>query len=170
MNKLDKIEYLLFDVDGVLSDGKLTYTNTGDEIKSFHARDGMGIFLAKRAGFKVGIVTARESNLVFKRASELKFDDLYMGQKNKREAFAELQQKYSLGEEGFAYLGDDLIDLPILKSCGFSATPADGDDFVKQHVDLVLSRHGGVGAAREFIEHILAAQGKLKALQEEFLA
>lgn len=170
MNKdYSKIAYLLFDVDGVLSDGRITYSNTGDEIKSFHARDGMGLVLAKRAGLKVGIVTARESNIVFKRATELKLDDLFMNQKDKGLAFAELQEKHGLSADEFAYMGDDLIDLPILKKCGFSAAPADSDLFVKENVDLCLKRNGGEGAAREFVEYILEKQNKLADIRYSFL-
>lgn len=164
-----KLRYLLFDVDGVLSDGKISYTNTADEIKNFHVRDGMGLSLAKKAGFKLGIITARESNIVYKRASELNFDDLFMNQKDKTEAYEVLKTKHRLDDEEVAYIGDDLIDLPILTQCAFSACPSDAHNFVQEHVDIVLKHSGGNGAVREFIDHILNKQGKLKELEESYL-
>mgnify|MGYP001336776509 CR=1 FL=1 len=150
---------LLLDVDGVLTDGRITYGSGNIELKSFDVKDGHGIKLVQRAGIEVGIITGRESEVVARRASELGIVHLYQGAKDKLIPYREILQKTGLCDEAIAYVGDDLIDLPILQRVGFSATVSDAVDEVKERVDFVASRAGGHGAVREICDILLRSQG-----------
>ena len=160
------IKILLLDVDGVLTDGTITYTHEGTEIKSFHTRDGLGIRLLQEAGIEVGIITARTSEAVKRRAQDLQLAHVYQGCRNKIEAYEELLAKVNLSDAQVAYMGDDWLDLPLLTRVGFSASVADGVHEVRQVVDYVTSQLGGRGAVREVCDLIIAAKGN----QEELLA
>ena len=154
-----EIKCILFDVDGVLTDGKINYTIEG-EIKSFNAKDGFGINLAIQVGLIIGIITARKSEIVRKRAEELGIKEIYIGQRNKKQSFVDIQKKYNLKQTEIAFMGDDLLDLPVLVACGLSAAPNDAVKDVKSVVDFISSKNGGNGAARDFIEYILKSQNK----------
>ena len=136
LSNVTKIKCIIFDVDGVMTDGQIIYTNQ-NEIKSFNSKDGFGITMAIAAGIKVGIITARESEIVQKRANELQITDLYMGQRDKKRSFEEIKSKYQFNDSEIAYMGDDLIDIPVLQVCGLSASPSDAVDDVKSIVDFV---------------------------------
>ena len=164
--KAAPIKLLLLDVDGVLTDGTITYTHEGTEIKSFHTRDGLGIRLLQEAGVEVGIITARTSEAVKRRADDLKLAHVYQGCRNKIEAYEELLAKINLRDAEVAYMGDDWLDLPLLTRVGFSASVADAVHEARQVVDYVTSQSGGRGAVREVCDLIIAAKGK----QEELLA
>jgi len=164
--KAEPIRLLLLDVDGVLTDGTITYTHEGTEIKSFHTRDGFGLRLLQEAGVEVGLITARSSAAVRRRAEDLKLTHVYQGCRNKIEAYRELLDKLDLQEKEIAYMGDDWLDLPLLTRVGLSVSVADGAHEVRQVVDYVTSRPGGRGAVRELCDLIIAAKGK----QEELLA
>jgi len=156
----DKIKLLLLDVDGVLTDGRIVYGSGGQEFKAFDVKDGHGLKLLQRAGVSIGIITGRDSEVVTRRASELDVEYLYQGAKDKLAPYREILQKSGLRDEEIAYVGDDLIDLPILRRVGFSATVADAVDEVKGHVDYVASRPGGRGAVREICDVLLRSIGQ----------
>lgn len=153
------LEWLLFDVDGVLSPPQLLYTAEGETTKHFHVRDGLGIRLAQAAGLRLGILSGRESLPLATRASQLDFDDVILGSGDKGRDFEDFADRYEVSPARVAYVGDDLQDLPALRRCGLSFAPADAEEAVCRRVDRVLARRGGDGAAREMIETILRARG-----------
>jgi len=159
-----------FDVDGVLTTGDLYFTPAGDEIKVFSSLDGHGLKMLQQAGIEVVIITGRKSEMVARRAENLGITRLYQGVHDKRSVMLELAASLCLAREQIGYMGDDVVDLPILRACGFSATVADGHDFVKQHVDYCTLKGGGKGAVREVCDHILRTQNKLDAMLEAYLA
>lgn len=154
-----KIRLLILDVDGVLTDGKIILDNAGNEIKSFYVRDGHGIKMAIKAGLKVAIITGRDSRVVERRAKELGITELYQGIFKKSAVYESLLKKYRCKDENVAFMGDDIVDLVLLKRAGLSAVPADADESVKKWAAFVSSKEGGKGAARELIELILKASG-----------
>jgi 3-deoxy-D-manno-octulosonate 8-phosphate phosphatase (KDO 8-P phosphatase) len=154
------IKLLILDVDGVLTDGQIIFGRDGELMKNFHSQDGLGIAAAHRAGMKTAIITGRESQIVHLRSSELKIMDVYQGSMSKIEALAALIAKYSLTVEEVAYVGDDLLDLPVMIQVGLSCAVANAVTEVKQHAHLVTVHSGGHGAVREVVEFILKSQGK----------
>ncbi|WP_020676493.1 KdsC family phosphatase [Geopsychrobacter electrodiphilus] len=153
------IKLLLLDVDGVMTNGQIIYDGAGNELKMFHVRDGHGLKLLQRAGIKVGIITGRSSQVVSRRAAELDIEILYQGALNKLDPYLEIVTQSGLREEQIAYMGDDLIDLPVLRRVGFSATVADADADVRGLVDYVSKFSGGAGAVREICDLLLKAGG-----------
>lgn len=154
------LEWLLLDVDGVMTDGRLHYTAAGEEIKVFHVRDGLGIKLAQRAGLKVGILSGRQSGALARRAADLRLDALIQGRDDKGPAFEEFLAAHATTPARVAYIGDDVLDLPILGRAGLSFAPADAVEAVRRQVDRVLKAAGGAGAVREAVELLLAARGE----------
>ena len=159
----------IFDVDGVLSDGGLHYAETGDAMKTFDVRDGMGMKLLQDAGVELAIITSRRAGSVRERAADLGIRHIQQGVADKYSAFEALLAGLGLTPEQSAFLGDDLVDLPVLKRCGFAVTVADAPAVLKRHADYVTRARGGRGAAREFCELILHNQGKLAAQTARFL-
>ena len=155
---LRSIKLLLLDVDGVLTDGGIYYSSTGDEIKKFHVQDGYGISKLQKAGIQVGIITGRSSTIVEKRAEELGMTELYQNVENKLDTYMAIKKKLTLTDKNIAYIGDDEFDLAVLKCVGFSAAPADAVPAIKKHVQYVCTRNGGNGAVREVIDLILRNQ------------
>lgn len=169
-NKARQIKLMGFDVDGVLTDGSLYFTSQGDEMKAFSSLDGHGLKMLAANDVKLAIITGRRSKAVELRARNLGIELLLQGVEDKRTAMAELLAGQGLDFAQAGYMGDDVVDLPVLRACGFSATVADGHEFVQRHVDLVTRRPGGRGAVREVCEFILGAQGKLDAQLQTYLA
>lgn len=167
--KAARLRLMGFDVDGVLTDGSLYFTPAGDEIKVFSSLDGHGLKMLQQAGITVAIITGRESAMVARRAENLGITHLYQGVQDKRAVMQSLRDALKLSQEETGYIGDDVVDLPILRDSGFSATVADGHDFVKRHVDFCATKGGGRGAVREVCDFILAAQGKLDAMLDSYL-
>jgi 3-deoxy-D-manno-octulosonate 8-phosphate phosphatase (KDO 8-P phosphatase) len=163
------LAWLLFDVDGVLTDGRLIYGADGEQWKVFDARDGLGLKLAQRDGLKVGLLSGRESRALETRAQELGVDALVMNRSDKHAAFGEFLGAQATTAARVAYLGDDLVDLPVLLACGLSFAPADAVPDVRRRVHHVLSRPGGRAAAREMVEVVLRARGAWDRLIAGFL-
>ncbi len=158
-----------FDVDGVLTDGSLYYSSQGDELKAFSSLDGHGLKMLASAGVKLAIITGRTSRAVELRAQNLGITLLLQGVDDKRSAMAKLLASLGLGFKQAGYMGDDVVDLPLMRACGFSATVADGHSLLHQHADYAARKNGGHGAVREVCEFILGAQGKLDAAMETYL-
>lgn len=154
--RLERIRLVLTDVDGVLTDSGMYYGNSGEELKKFNTRDGKGLELLRAAGIQIGIITAEQTELVARRASKLKVDHLYQGAHNKIPAFEEILGKTGLSAEQVAYIGDDLGDLPVLRSVGLSACPSDAIAVVRESVHYVCRSPGGGGCVRELSELVLA--------------
>ncbi|MCJ8169962.1 KdsC family phosphatase [Atopomonas sediminilitoris] len=165
------IRLAVFDVDGVLTDGKLYFLPDGSEFKTFNTLDGHGIKMLMQAGIQTAIITGRSSAVVERRAKNLGIQHLFQGREDKfialNELLGSLEEPISL--EQVAYLGDDLPDLTAIRRVGLGMAVASGDAFVRQHAHGVTQAAGGAGAAREFCEFILQAQGKLEALQHAYL-
>jgi len=167
--RASRLKLMAFDVDGVLSDGALFYTDAGAEIKAFNSVDGLGMNLLQKAGITVAIITGRKAPCVEARMQQLGIELLYQGVKNKLEALHDLLGKLGLSAEQAGYMGDDIVDIRIMDACGFSAMPADGQERVKPYARFISSKGGGRGAAREVCEFILEAQGKLDEALAPFL-
>jgi len=163
------LKLFLFDVDGVLTDGTITYTHEGNEIKSFHTRDGLGIRLLMESGVAVGLITARESEAVKRRVQDLGIKHVFQKVKNKLDVFERLLKELHLEPSEVGYMGDDWLDLPLLVSVGFAATVADAVPEVLQAVHFVTKRKGGRGAVREVCDLIIEARGTKDALLEKYL-
>lgn len=158
-DKTQKIKAFIFDVDGVLTDGGIILDDNGIESKRFNIKDGWAIVEIKKFGFTTAVITGRTSRLVQKRMEDLKIDYLVQGALDKRQAYADFKSRFGLCDDQIAYIGDDLIDLPLLTRCGLSACPGDAVADVASRVDIVMHKTGGYGAVREFIEFVLKTQG-----------
>ncbi len=164
-----KIRALLLDVDGVLTDGRLYYSEQGEAIKAFHVRDGLGIRLLQENGVEVGIITARKSAPLERRVLDLGIRHFFPGQDDKLAAYDTLKEQLQLADAEIAYVGDDLIDLPILQKVGLAVTVADGHPLVKGAVHHVTGAAGGCGAVREVADLILDCRIGLSAVRDLFL-
>ncbi len=160
------VKAVVFDVDGVLTDGSLFYGPTGEAMKRFDVKDGHGMVLARLTGLPVAILTARTSPFVEARAKELRLAHVFQGRVEKGAGFVELAAALQLAPGELAYMGDDVNDLPALSRAGLSGCPADAVDDVRRQVHFVSTRPGGHGAAREFLELILKATGRWEAALE----
>lgn len=163
-SKAKQIKAIVFDVDGVLTDGGIIYDNSGMEMKRFNVKDGQIISHLKKAGFIVGAITGRNSQVVKNRCEELKLDFHYHGSSDKQVQYNTIKQNYMLEDQEIAYIGDDIIDLFILTTCGLSATPQDAREYMKKHVDIVTLSKGGHGALRDFADFILEQQNLLNSI------
>ena len=164
LEKAKKIKAILFDIDGVLTDGGIIYDNTGLEYKKYNVKDGQIIAHLKRLGFKVGAITGRESDVVKNRCIELKLDFHAHGIKDKLLEYEHFKKEYNLTDEQVAYIGDDIIDLSILVRCGLSATPNDARVYMRENVDIVTASKGGEGVFRDIADYILESQELLDKL------
>ncbi len=165
---IEKIRLLLLDVDGVLTDGRIIYDNNAVVSKAFHVRDGHGLKLLQRAGIKVGIITGRSSEVVSHRAAELGIEIVYQGAKNKLEPYEQILQDQGLSDQQVAYVGDDLVDLPILRRVGCSFTVADAVADIKPYVDYITTLPGGHGAVREVCDMLLRQSGLWDSVTERY--
>jgi 3-deoxy-D-manno-octulosonate 8-phosphate phosphatase (KDO 8-P phosphatase) len=172
-----RIQVLIFDVDGVLTDGQLFFLpqtspdgqQHGLEFKGFTAHDGLGITLARLGGLRVGIITKRESATVAIRARDLKLEFIYQGQAHKLEAAKEIAAKAGITLNQLAYVGDDIVDLPVMRACGLAIATANARPQVLAAAHYITPHPGGQGAGRDAIDFILTAQGKLDAAIAAFL-
>ena len=156
-----KVRLILFDVDGVLTDGSIYLDDTGAELKAFNTHDGHGIRLLLHYGFEVGVITGRSSKSLAHRMQDLEVKHVYQGCKDKFLAFQELLSRLSLDEQQVAYVGDDIFDLQVMTRCGLAVAVANAHAYVKQHAHCETINTGGHGAAREVCELLLGAQGLL---------
>ncbi len=166
--KAARVALLLLDVDGVLTDGGIVYDDGGREIKRFHVRDGHGIKMLQRAGVEVGIITGRNSGVTAVRAKELDISLVRQGATDKMAAWRDILALRGVPPEASAYVGDDIVDVPLLKSVGFAAAPADAEPYVLEAADFVSSRAGGHGAVREVVEFILRSGGRWEAASARY--
>lgn len=164
IEKAAAIRALIFDVDGVMTDGGLYYKGNDKETKKFHVRDGQIIKPLNDAGIRTGIITGRESMAVERRALELGINFYAQGVKDKFACYEELLERFELQQDVVAYIGDDYPDLPILENCCLSACPSDSPEYIKERVDIVSSVRGGEGVIREVADLLLAAQGKFPVM------
>jgi len=167
--KAKKVRAILTDVDGVLTDGSLYYAAGMDEhFKAFSVYDGVGVKMANICGIPVFFVSAKKSSLLHKRASELKVKECYDGIENKRDKVKEIAERYGFGFEELAYLGDDIVDIQVLKIVGFPVAVKNAFDEVKNHAVYITERRGGEGALREVIELIIKAKGEWNRVLDYF--
>lgn len=162
------IKLAIFDVDGVMTDGRLVYTDSGEELKSFHARDGLGLKALMQNGIEVAIMTARESPVVTRRARELGINHVLQGCSDKGQALEQLLARLSLSAAQCAYAGDDLVDWPAMRQCAFKCAPADAAEWIRRRADFISVHAGGRGAVRDICERILATQGLLDSWRAQF--
>jgi 3-deoxy-D-manno-octulosonate 8-phosphate phosphatase (KDO 8-P phosphatase) len=165
-----RVELVLFDVDGVLTDGKIVLHADGTESKTFDIKDGTAIVWAQRSGLRVGVLSARSSASTAQRAAQLGITLVHQGVASKLDAYERILDDLALTDDRVAYMGDDLLDLPVLTRSGLSAAPADAVEDVRARVHFVSSARGGDGAARDLIEVILRAQDKWTALVASYVA
>lgn len=162
--KAASIRLLLLDVDGVLTDGRIIVDDRGVETKHFHVRDGQGISLLKRCGIDVGFITGRSSNAVRHRAKELRVSLVFQGAQDKLRIYEQIKKKTRLADRQIAYIGDDIIDLPVLGRVGLAVMVADGSAELMRLADYVTAANGGMGAVREVAELLLKAQNRWAGL------
>ncbi len=163
------IKMILMDVDGVLTDGRIVVDDNGKEYKFFDVKDGHIIHLAMDLGLKIGWVSGRYSAATLQRAKELHIDDLYQGHHRKLDAIKAISKKHAIEPSKMAFIGDDLVDIPPMVVCGYSAAPSDAVDEVKRVADYVSAYPGGRGAVRDIMEHILKKLGLWERVLEKYL-
>jgi len=159
VERLKKIKLLATDVDGVLTDAGMYYSEHGDELKKFNTRDGMGLVLLRHAGVRLAIVTSEDTGIVERRAAKLKITDLFQGARDKVSALETIMKRHALTWEEVAFIGDDVNDLAVMKKAGFAASPADGSDANRKAAHYVTKKKGGEGCVREVCDMILAVRG-----------
>lgn len=168
VQRASAIRLAVFDVDGVMTDGRLFRDDRGQELKAFYSRDGLGIKALINNGIRVGVLTARSSPLVDARMAELGIDLLLQGREDKAEAFDELMARAGVTPDQTSYAGDDLVDWPAMSRAALNFAPADADPWIRQHADWITGAAGGRGAVREICELLLEARSRLDAWREGF--
>jgi 3-deoxy-D-manno-octulosonate 8-phosphate phosphatase (KDO 8-P phosphatase) len=169
IEKAKNIELVIFDIDGVMTDGGLFFDNNGDEYKAFHSLDGHGLRMLQECGVRVAVITGRKSELVKHRMHDLGVTLLYQGYRDKRPAFEALLKEVDLGKDQITYVGDDVVDLPIMSQLNFAIAVQNAHPFVKQHAHWITDRSGGRGAVRDVCEFILEAKGLLSDKLHSYL-
>ncbi len=169
LDKAKQIKLVVFDVDGVLTDGSLFVGDGGEEYKAFYARDGLGMKMLQRSGVEIGIITARTSNVVEHRMHNLGIQYVYQGRLEKLPAFENLVRELGLDFEQTAYVGDDVVDLPVLQRAGLAIAVQDAHPIAKQHAHWQTPHNGGRGAARDVCDLIMEAQNTLDEQVRFFL-
>lgn len=167
-NKAKHIKLLIMDVDGVLTPGHIVIDELGREIKVFNVLDGFGLMLWRKAALKSAIITAGDSRALKKRADSLKIDCLYPKVMDKITAYEELKKRFKVTDRQICFIGDDLIDMPVLKKAGFACTVANGHKDIRAYVDYITKKQGGEGAVREIIDLILKNKGLWKGITRDY--
>lgn len=169
MQRAAQIKLLIFDVDGVLTDGSLFLGDDGQEYKAFHSQDGHGIKMLQKHGVRCAILTGRTSKVVEHRMRNLGIDLIYQGQENKLEGFGDLLERTGLNADQVAYMGDDVVDLPVMRKVGLAIAVSDAHPWVVRHAHWQTPRAGGRGAARDACELLMEARGVLQRELESYL-
>lgn len=169
IEKAKSVRLAIFDVDGVLTNGKLFYSQDGIEYKEFHVHDGQGMKYLQKSGVEVGIITACTSNIVAKRMSDLGIQHVYQGVHDKVPAYEDLKQKLNLTDKEIAYTGDDLPDLPLICRVGLGITVANAPQIIHQYASWITKNKGGRGAGREVCDLIMHAQGTFETVINSYL-
>lgn len=169
VEKAKNIRLVIFDVDGVLTAGTLTYGLNGIEVKNFHVHDGQGMKLLQKTGVTLAIITTCKSDILKRRMLDLDIPHLYQGQIDKLPAYEDIKQKLNLTDQQIAYVGDDLPDLPMLKRVGLAITVANAPKIIQQHTHWITKAKGGKGAVREVCDFIMQAQGTYQTIIDSYL-
>jgi 3-deoxy-D-manno-octulosonate 8-phosphate phosphatase (KDO 8-P phosphatase) len=168
--KAKKIRLLILDVDGVLTSGTIYYSGSQDlEYKGFHVHDGLGITLLQKIGIPVAVISAKKSQAVSRRMNDLNIHYVYLGYSEKLPVYEELKLKLQLNDNEIAYVGDDLLDLPLLCRAGLAVTVPQAPDCIREHVDFTTTRKAGEGAVREVCEFIMNAKGVYQSMIQSYL-
>ena len=163
------IKLFITDIDGVWTDGGMYYTENGDELKKFNTSDSAGVLFLKILKIKTAIISGEKSYSVAKRAKKLKIDNVFLGISDKVTVASKLKEKYQLKWEEIAYIGDDVNDILLLRKAGLSACPSSAEEYIKQEVDWVLTKKGGEGAFREFVQKYLKENNQLEFVINQYL-
>ncbi len=169
LKKASQIKLVITDVDGVLSDGKVFYSNQGEELKNFNIKDGLGIKQLLDNNVQVAIITGRQSDIVERRAKELGITFIYQGKSNKIKSYLSIIEQMNINQSQVAHIGDDLPDLPLMQQSGLGICVADGHFFVQENADWITQNIGGNGAVREVSDLILQSQNKLQIIHNKYL-
>ncbi len=167
--RASKIKLLILDVDGVMTDGSLFLDNNGEEYKAFNSKDGHGIRMLQECGVEAAILTGRKSKLVKHRSNDLDIKYVMQGYRDKRPAYDDLKQQTGYSDEQIAYIGDDVIDLPVMHQVGLAVAVNDAHQFVREHAHWITDTAGGRGAVRELCEQIIASHGLLDEKLNSYL-
>lgn len=170
LEKAANIKLVIFDIDGVLTTGALYLGDDGQEYKAFNSKDGHGLRMLQDGGVEVAIITGRTSNVVLHRANDLGITRIYQGKREKLPAYEALLEETGLTHQDIAYVGDDVVDLPVMSKVGLAICVQDGHPFVKKHAHWITDKNGGCGAGRDVCELILESQGKLQSMLESYLS
>jgi 3-deoxy-D-manno-octulosonate 8-phosphate phosphatase (KDO 8-P phosphatase) len=170
LEQAKQVRLMIFDVDGVMTDGRLYFNDAGEELKAFNSLDGHGLKMLQQSGVKLAIITGRTSNLVLHRARNLGIEYVYQGAHDKRASFEELIREVGVTAEECGYMGDDVIDLPVMRHVAFAAAVPDSPAIVRQYAHYVTGRQGGAGAVREVCELIMQSQNTLEAALAPYLS
>lgn len=169
IERASKVKLVIFDVDGVLTDGSLFLGDDGQEYKAFNSQDGHGMVMLQESGVQIAIITGRTSEVVRLRMASLGITHVYQGHRDKLPPFEELKAAVKLTSDQIAYVGDDVVDLPVMSRVGLAIAVQDAHAFTKQHAHWITSSNGGQGAAREVCELLMEAQGKLHSTLHSYL-
>jgi len=170
LEQAKQVRLMIFDVDGVMTDGRLYFNDAGEEMKAFNSLDGHGLKMLQNSGVKLAIITGRTSNLVLHRARNLGIEYVYQGAHDKRASFEELIREVGVNAEQCGYMGDDVIDLPVMRRVAFAAAVPDSPALVRQYAHYVTGCQGGAGAVREVCELIMQSQNTLDAALAPYLS
>jgi 3-deoxy-D-manno-octulosonate 8-phosphate phosphatase (KDO 8-P phosphatase) len=169
LERARRVKLMLFDVDGVLTDGNLWYSPAGEEMKSFHSFDGLGLKLLAQSGVRIALLSGRSSPAVAIRAAELGVEHVLQGVEEKRPRYEAFLEQVALAPRDVGFMGDDLVDVPVLLRCGFACTVQEAPEEVRKRVHYVAAAPAGGGAAREVCEYIMRAQGTLARVLQPYL-
>lgn len=169
LERASRIKLVIFDVDGVLTDGSLYIGDDGQEYKAFNSRDGHGMVMIQQTGVTLAIITGRTSEVVRIRMEGLGIEHVYQGKRDKLPAYEDLKQALDIADEDIAYVGDDVVDLPIMRRVGLAVAVADAHPLVQRHAHWLTGSPGGRGAGRDVCELVMEAQGKLDAMMALYL-
>lgn len=168
IERIKKINVVMVDIDSVLTDGRMIYADSGDELKNFHVHDGFGMVLLRRAGIKTIILTANKSRMVARRGKILKVFKTFQGCFIKLDTYEKILKKYKFNPDEICFIGDDIIDIPVLKRVGFAVTVPNAMEDVKEYCHYITKKPGGHGAVRELSDLILKTQGKWASVTSNY--